>query len=94
MEVSANSVEPPETERDFKKMNVHKDGSIGQQYWTSYTRNNEFVTRMEGLANSAEPPEVEMDLDLFHGHWKNHAFFYLSTSWSIKHAEPFAAEKE
>ena len=61
MEVSTNSAEPPETERDCRKDERHEDGSIDQHYGTSDITNNEFVTQMEVSANSSEFPEVKMD---------------------------------
>ena len=74
MEVSTNSAEPPETERDCRKDERHKDGSIDQHYGTSYITNNEFVTQMEVSANSAEFPEVKMDFKFILWTLKIHAY--------------------
>jgi len=101
VEVSAKSAEPPAAERDLRKDERHKDYSISQQYWTLYSRNDEFVTRMEVSANSAEPPansaeppEVEMDFPFISWTLKIHAYF-ISTQVEVlaNSAEPPAAEK-
>ena len=74
VEVSTNSAEPPETERDCRKYERHEDGSIDQQNGTSYITNNEFVTQMEVSANSAEFPEVKMDFKFILWTMKIHTY--------------------
>ena len=59
VEVSTNSAEPPETERDCRKDERHED---------------EFVTQMEVSANSAEFPEVKMDFKFILWTLKIHAY--------------------
>jgi len=73
VEVSANSAELPEMERDCRKDERHEDGSIDQQYGTSYITNNEFVTQKVS-ANSAEFPEVKMDFKFILWTLKIHAY--------------------
>ena len=60
--------------RDCRKDERHEDGSIDQQYGTSYITNNEFVTQMEVSANSAEFPEVKMDFKFILWTLKIHAY--------------------
>ena len=83
MELSTNSVAPPETERDCRKDERHKDGNIDQQYGTSYITNNEFVTQMEVSANSAEFPEVKMDFKFILWTLKSSCIF-ISTQWKYR----------
>ena len=93
MEVSANSAEPPEMKRNFRKDERRKDGSVGQQY--SYSRNDEFVTRMEVSANSAEPPEVEMDFKFISWTLKIHAYFISTQVEGLANsAEPLQRKKD
>ena len=80
VEVSTNSAELPEMERDCRKDERHEDRSIDQQHGTSHSTNNEFVTQMEVSANSAEFPEVKMDFLFILWTLKNSCIF-ISTQW-------------